>query len=74
MELHTLEKTAGSKKNKKRIGRGQGSGKGGTSTKGHKGAQSRAGYKTRSYHTGGIHLCKEASPNLVLKIQHVKKF
>ena len=53
MELHTLEPAVGSKKKRKRIGRGQGSGKGGTATKGHKGAQSRSGYKTRPYFEGG---------------------
>lgn len=43
----------GAKKNRKRIGRGAGSGHGGTSTKGHKGAQSRAGYKTKVAFEGG---------------------
>lgn len=46
MELNNLKPAAGSVKPRKRIGRGQGSGRGGTSTKGHKGAQSRAGYST----------------------------
>jgi large subunit ribosomal protein L15 len=41
MKLHTLKPAEGSTKNKKRTGRGQGSGLGGTSTKGHKGAKSR---------------------------------
>jgi large subunit ribosomal protein L15 len=44
MELHNLKPAKGSVKTRKRIGRGQGSGKGGTSTRGHKGAQSRPGY------------------------------
>ena len=44
MDLSNLKPAAGSVKNRKRIGRGQGSGRGGTSTKGHKGAQSRTGY------------------------------
>lgn len=43
----------GAKKSRKRIGRGPGSGHGGTSTKGHKGAQSRAGYKTKVAFEGG---------------------
>jgi len=43
----------GAKKSRKRIGRGAGSGHGGTSTKGHKGAQSRAGYKTKMAFEGG---------------------
>ena len=44
MDLSNLKPAVGSVKNRKRIGRGQGSGRGGTSTKGHKGAQSRTGY------------------------------
>ena len=51
--LGNLTYAEGSRKKKKRIGRGQGSGKGGTSTKGHKGAQSRAGYKTKVGFEGG---------------------
>ena len=47
MKLHELKPAEGSTKNKKRVGRGQGSGKGGTSTRGHKGAKSRSGYKTK---------------------------
>src|ERR1035438_5667545 len=54
MKLHTLTPARGSVKNeKKRIGRGQGSGKGGTSTKGHKGAQSRSGYHKKLGYEGG---------------------
>ncbi len=54
MKLHTLTPARGSVKNeKKRIGRGQGSGKGGTSTKGHKGAQSRSGYSQKRGFEGG---------------------
>lgn len=53
MKLHTLKPAKGSTKSRKRIGRGQGSGKGGTSTKGHKGAQSRAGYSHRFGFEGG---------------------
>lgn len=53
MELHTLSLAEGARKKTKRKGRGQGSGKGGTSTKGHKGAQSRSGYKTRPHSEGG---------------------
>ena len=45
MELNNLRPAPGSVKGSKRIGRGQGSGKGGTSTKGHKGAKSRSGFK-----------------------------
>ena len=53
MKLHTLKPAKGSVHNSKRIGRGQGSGKGGTSTKGHKGAQSRSGYSKKIGFEGG---------------------
>lgn len=53
MDLSTLKPAKGSVKGKKRIARGQGSGKGGTATKGHKGAKSRSGYKIRIGHEGG---------------------
>ena len=54
MNLSNLKPAEGSVKNaKKRLGRGQGSGKGGTSTKGHKGAQSRSGYSAKRGFEGG---------------------
>lgn len=54
MNLSKLTPAEGSVKNaKKRLGRGQGSGKGGTSTKGHKGAQSRSGYSAKRGFEGG---------------------
>ena len=53
MKLHTLKPAEGSTKNRKRIGRGQGSGFGGTSTRGHKGAKSRSGYKSKIGFEGG---------------------
>ena len=53
MKLHTLKPAEGSTKSKKRVGRGQGSGYGGTSTRGHKGAKSRSGYKTKIGFEGG---------------------
>jgi large subunit ribosomal protein L15 len=53
MDLSSLKPAKGSVKNRKRIGRGQGSGRGGTSTKGHKGAQSRSGYKRKRGFEGG---------------------
>ena len=53
MRLESLKPAEGSTKNKKRIGRGQGSGRGGTSTKGHKGAQSRSGYSRKTGFEGG---------------------
>jgi len=53
MDLSNLQPAEGSTKNRKRIARGQGSGKGGTSTRGHKGAQSRSGYSRKIGHEGG---------------------
>ena len=53
MKLHTLKPAEGSTKARKRVGRGQGSGHGGTSTRGHKGAKSRSGYKTKIGFEGG---------------------
>ena len=54
MELHTLKPAKGSvKKNNKRLGRGQGSGRGGTATKGHKGYKSRAGAMNKRSYEGG---------------------
>ena len=53
MNLHSLEPAKGSVHNSKRIGRGQGSGKGGTSTRGHKGAKSRSGNSTKIGFEGG---------------------
>jgi large subunit ribosomal protein L15 len=53
MELHNLTPAKGSTKNRKRIGRGQGSGTGGTSTRGHKGAKSRSGYSKKVGFEGG---------------------
>lgn len=53
MNLHNLTPAKGSTKNKKRIARGQGSGRGGTSTRGHKGAKSRSGYSTKVGFEGG---------------------
>jgi large subunit ribosomal protein L15 len=53
MELNSLKPAKGSVKSSKRIGRGQGSGKGGTSTRGHKGAKSRSGYSKKIGFEGG---------------------
>ncbi len=53
MDLSSLKPAKGSVKGKKRIGRGQGSGKGGTSTRGHKGAKSRSGYSSKPGFEGG---------------------
>ena len=53
MNLHTLKPAKGATHKGIRIGRGEASGKGGTSTKGNKGGQSRAGYKSKKAHEGG---------------------
>ena len=53
MKLHNLKPAEGSVHKERRIGRGEASGKGGTSTKGNKGGQSRAGYKSKMAHEGG---------------------
>ncbi len=53
MDLSNLRPAKGSVKKNKRLGRGQGSGKGGTSTRGHKGAKSRSGYSRKIGFEGG---------------------
>jgi large subunit ribosomal protein L15 len=53
MKLHELRPAKGATHKEKRLGRGEASGKGGTSTKGNKGGQSRAGYQRKFAHEGG---------------------
>lgn len=53
IELNNLQPAVGSNKSRRRIGRGPGSGYGGTSTRGHKGAKSRSGYKHKVGFEGG---------------------
>ena len=53
MKLHTVRPAKGSTHLSKRVGRGQGSGKGGTATRGHKGAKSRSGYSRKKGFEGG---------------------
>ena len=53
MKLSSLKPAEGSVKTRKRVGRGQGSGLGGTSARGHKGAQSRSGYSRKRGFEGG---------------------
>jgi len=53
MDLSNLKPAKGSVKTNKRLGRGQGSGRGGTSTRGHKGAKSRSGYSRKIGFEGG---------------------
>jgi large subunit ribosomal protein L15 len=53
MKIHQIKPAAGATHKEKRLGRGEASGKGGTSTKGNKGGQSRAGYQRKNAHEGG---------------------
>ncbi len=53
MDLSNLKPAKGSVKTKKRLGRGEGSGSGGTATRGHKGQKSRSGYSTKRGFEGG---------------------
>ena len=53
MSLHNLKPASGSTQSRKRIARGEGSGKGGTATRGHKGAKSRSGYSRKIGFEGG---------------------
>lgn len=53
MKLHNLKPAAGSTHSRRRIGRGPGSGLGGTSTRGHKGAKAHSGYKRKIGFEGG---------------------
>src|SRR5687768_17725659 len=53
MKLHTLKPAKGATHKEKRIGRGEASGKGGTSTKGNKGQEARTGYQRKLAHEGG---------------------
>lgn len=53
MDLSSLKPAPGSRKNRKRVGRGPGSGYGSQCGKGHKGQKARSGYKRRAWHEGG---------------------
>ncbi|PID88691.1 MAG: 50S ribosomal protein L15 [Bacteroidia bacterium] len=68
MDLSSLKPAAGSNKREgKRVGRGQGSGKGGTATRGHKGAQSRSGYSRKVGFEGGQMPLQRTSPKFGFK-------
>lgn len=67
MDLSNLKPAEGSVSKRKRIGRGQGSGHGGTATKGNKGAQSRSGYKRKAYFEGGQMPIQRRVPKLGFK-------
>ena len=64
MSLHDLRPAKGSKHARRRLGRGQGSGRGGTSTRGHKGAQSRSGYARKIGFEGGQQPLQRRVPKL----------
>lgn len=73
MELHNLQPAVGSNKKCKRVGRGTGSGYGGTSTRGHKGAKSRSGYKHKVGFEGGQMPLQRRVPKFGFKnINHVE--
>ena len=63
MNLSNLKPAEGSTKTRKRIGRGAGSGLGGTSTRGHKGAKSRSGYSKKVGFEGGQMPLQRRVPN-----------
>ena len=71
MDLSSLKPACGSTHHEKRIGRGQGSGKGGTSTRGHKGAKSRSGYIRRLVLKVVRCLCRDVYRNSALRISIV---
>ena len=70
MKLHELRPAKGATHKEKRIGRGEASGKGGTSTKGNKGGQSRAGYKSKMAHEGGQMTIQRRIPKRGFKNPH----
>lgn len=67
MDLSNLKPAKGSTKKEKRIGRGQGSGYGGTSTRGHKGAKSRSGYSRKIGFEGGQMPLQRVVPKMGFK-------
>ncbi len=74
MNLNNIQPAAGSTFNSKRIGRGQGSGKGGTSTKGHKGQKARAGYSQKIGFEGGQMPLQRRLPKFGFKNVNRKEF
>jgi len=70
MKLHLIKPAKGSVKTKRRLGRGTGSGLGGTSTKGNKGAQSRTGYKRKLGFEGGQMPLQRRIPKFGFKNPH----
>ena len=74
MKLNNIQPAAGSTHNSKRIGRGQGTGKGGTSTKGHKGQKARAGYSQKIGFEGGQMPLQRRLPKFGFKNINRKEF
>lgn len=75
MKLHSLTPAAGSTHSRRRIGRGPGSGLGGTSTRGHKGAKARSGYKRKIGFEGGQMPLQRRVPKFGFKnINHKEYF
>ena len=75
MKLNNLKPAAGSTHSRRRIGRGPGSGLGGTSTRGHKGAKARSGYKKKIGFEGGQMPLQRRVPNAGFKnINHKEYF
>ncbi len=74
MNLNNIKPAAGSTFNSKRIGRGQGTGKGGTSTKGHKGQKARAGYSQKIGFEGGQMPLQRRLPKFGFKNINRKEF
>jgi large subunit ribosomal protein L15 len=74
MDLSNLKPAKGSVKKNKRLGRGQGSGKGGTSTRGHKGAKQRSGYKKKVGFEGGQMPLQRRLPKYGFKNINRKEF
>lgn len=73
MKLHTLKPALGATHSRRRIGRGPGSGLGGTSTRGHKGAKARSGYKKKIGFEGGQMPLQRRLPKFGFKnINHVE--
>lgn len=67
MDLSNLKPAEGSVKDRKRVGRGEGSGHGGTSTRGHKGAKSRSGYSRKIGFEGGQMPLQRVVPKMGFK-------
>ena len=74
MKLHNLKPAAGSTHSRRRLGRGPGSGLGGTSTRGHKGAKARSGYSKKIGFEGGQMPLQRRLPKFGFKNIHHKEY